>query len=432
MLNSSPISRVVLAGMALPIGASVLLAAAWYVDYNNALRALKAGQHAKAAVLLEKAIALRSEPSKRVLTYGQRYVEYYPYFYLGKCYVALRDGARARQRFETSQRLGELKNAPLLAHARAGALASLRDVAPAVVTLPSDERKRVEKKLSNAEALAAQGKPAAAWVVLGDLRRSLPAIPDADEYRRRVDRAIQEAGRQQVWAKKELKAGLESLEKGADRAARQHLQKAVELDGTLKAARDALSLLEKNEQAAAQLRDHNDEAAREWLNTEGELVAETKETEKGSPSPDWLAEARAAVEQRLIGIATRKLQAGESLDPGSEDLAVLRAELQDAAKEKARRAFALQMEGSFAQAIQQYEDALVALSERPTAHLYLALACYARFLVEGKTDAGLAERAREEMREALRIDPGIEPDPRFMSPRVAILLEEIRRGAAPH
>ena len=81
---------------------------------------------------------------------------------------------------------------------------------------------------------------------------------------------------------------------------------------------------------------------------------------------------------------------------------------------------------------QQYEDALVALSERPTAHLYLALACYARFLVEGKTDAGLAERAREEMREALRIDPGIEPDPRLMSPRVAILLEEIRRGAAPH
>ena len=75
---------------------------------------------------------------------------------------------------------------------------------------------------------------------------------------------------------------------------------------------------------------------------------------------------------------------------------------------------------------------MVALSERPTAHLYLALACYARFLVEGKTDAGLAERAREEMREALRIDPGIEPDPRLMSPRVAILLEEIRRGAAPH
>ena len=147
MLNSSPISRLPLAGMALLIGASVLLASAWYVDYNNALRALKAGQHAKATVLFEKAVASRSEPSKRVRTYGQRYVEYYPYFYLGKCYAALRDGARARQRFETSQRLGELKNAPHLARARDRALALLRDVLPAVVTLPSDERKRVEKKL---------------------------------------------------------------------------------------------------------------------------------------------------------------------------------------------------------------------------------------------------------------------------------------------
>ena len=240
------------------------------------------------------------------------------------------------------------------------------------------------------------------------------------------------AGRQQVRAKKELKAGLESLEKGAHRAARRHLQKAIELDGTQKAAHDALSLLEKNAKAAAQLRSPNDEAAREWLNMEDELAAKRNEAEKGSPPTDWLAEARAAVEQRLIRIATKKLQAGESLDPGSEDLAVLRAKLQDAAKEKARRAFALQMEGSFAQAIEQYEDALVALSERPTAHLYLALASYARFLVEGETDAGLADRAREEMREALRIDPGIEPDPRLTSPRVAILLEEIRRSVPAH
>lgn len=64
--------------------------AGFWESYQEGVRANEAGDYAKAARLLEEAVAQRPDPAKRVRLYGTNFVnDYYPYTQLGLAYLKL-------------------------------------------------------------------------------------------------------------------------------------------------------------------------------------------------------------------------------------------------------------------------------------------------------------------------------------------------------
>ena len=149
------------------------------------------------------------------------------------------------------------------------------------------------------------------------------------------------------------------------------------------------------------------------------------------PSEPTLAETLreevgALAAQGNIGRAAAKL--GVLTQLGLESVGGADEVVRVAAERKARGAAVLQLRGRYDEAIADLEDALPAISRRPAAHLYLGWAYYARYLAEGETDGTLVGRATEAIGEALRLDPGVEADRRFVSPRLVDLLDRVRAG----
>jgi len=61
-----------------------------------------------------------------------------------------------------------------------------------------------------------------------------------------------------------------------------------------------------------------------------------------------------------------------------------------------------------------------------TLHLLLGMALHASWVIGGETDRDLLERAREELSEAARLDPGLVPDPALCPPSVVALYRSLR------
>lgn len=99
------------AGVGLALGfflaAAPLRAQEWHEAYRSGLAALQRGDATRAAEVLRRAIALRPEPGRNVVTYGTN-VEprYFPYLRLADAYLALGQLEAARQTLEASTSWG--------------------------------------------------------------------------------------------------------------------------------------------------------------------------------------------------------------------------------------------------------------------------------------------------------------------------------------
>jgi hypothetical protein len=99
------------AALVLAIGGSLAARPAgaqeWHESYHSGVAALGRGDHARAVEALQRAIALRPEPGRNVVTYGTN-VEprYFPYLALGEAYLALGRLEAARKALETSASWG--------------------------------------------------------------------------------------------------------------------------------------------------------------------------------------------------------------------------------------------------------------------------------------------------------------------------------------
>jgi hypothetical protein len=80
----------------------------WDEAYRSGLTALARGDHARAAAAFKRAIALRPEPGRNILTYGTN-VEprYFPYLHLAEAYLGLGQLEAARETLEKSASFGE-------------------------------------------------------------------------------------------------------------------------------------------------------------------------------------------------------------------------------------------------------------------------------------------------------------------------------------
>jgi hypothetical protein len=139
------------AGAALVLAALLFPAAAgaqeWDDAYRSGLSALARGDHARAVEAFKRAIALRPEPGRNILTYGTN-VEprYFPYLHLAEAYLGLGQLEAAREALEKSASFGEREPASerhKVALRLDAALAQRRPPPPAptatpVATLPSE------------------------------------------------------------------------------------------------------------------------------------------------------------------------------------------------------------------------------------------------------------------------------------------------------
>lgn len=95
------------------LGALLLLAAAawaeeWYDAYERGLEALKQGRAGRAAELFERAIRLRAEPGRGLITYGTNRIDaYHPYLRLAEAQLLAGDVEAARDAIERSRARGK-------------------------------------------------------------------------------------------------------------------------------------------------------------------------------------------------------------------------------------------------------------------------------------------------------------------------------------
>lgn len=92
----------------------------------------------------------------------------------------------------------------------------------------------------------------------------------------------------------------------------------------------------------------------------------------------------------------------------------------------ARGATLLLLQGDRSQGIEGLRRIECALSGKAIYHLFLSLAYYGSHLEADGQQLELAEKARASASQALAIDPALEPDRRFFSPRFVAWFEELR------
>ncbi len=104
-----PPSLSLLLGLLLPVlTVTPVHADFWYRHYDQAKKALKAGEWAEAIEQLEQALERRGDSGVKVRTYGVNFEEYFPHLKLGIAYYHMGQLAAALQAFETEEVLGAI------------------------------------------------------------------------------------------------------------------------------------------------------------------------------------------------------------------------------------------------------------------------------------------------------------------------------------
>lgn len=94
--------------MALQLSASV-----WHIHYERAQKAIEKNRWQEAASELQEAIRDREEPGIEVKTVGMRFIDYLPYYLLGKCRFELGQFKEADEALIRSENLGIIKKRPV-------------------------------------------------------------------------------------------------------------------------------------------------------------------------------------------------------------------------------------------------------------------------------------------------------------------------------
>ncbi|MCI0699300.1 tetratricopeptide repeat protein [candidate division KSB1 bacterium] len=84
--------------------------APWYVSYDQALRAQDKQEWQASIDYLQQALLGKPKPQLKAKTYGLRFVDYLPHFYLGVAHYHLGNKTAALKNFELEEQHGEIKN----------------------------------------------------------------------------------------------------------------------------------------------------------------------------------------------------------------------------------------------------------------------------------------------------------------------------------
>jgi len=219
--------------LALGLGPAEAQAGKWYDDYAEALDALAAGRCEETVRLMrERLLPDMPEPVRRKRTYGMNYVEYLPYYHLGRALVCLRRYDDAVVAFETSERHGVVLKSKQAAPFR-DALRSARAAAappatptPATLSATPSPTPRIEVPTPRPQPTPTPRDARFDALVEGahddlEARRCQAALDRFDEARRRDPDAFQTAG-----LETERTAAARCVEAAARAARRQRVPEA--------------------------------------------------------------------------------------------------------------------------------------------------------------------------------------------------------------
>ncbi len=167
----------------------------WYKHYDQAEKALAAGEWAEAIEQLEEALERKGDSGAKVKTYGMNFTPYFPHLKLGIAYYRLGQHAAALRAFDTEEALGaiarsdagrvELENYRSLVR---------RALADAAVEEQERIRQIVAGSLEEARDLEAEGQLDEAIKALG---RALSVAPDDRQATAAMDQLRLELAAQQ-------------------------------------------------------------------------------------------------------------------------------------------------------------------------------------------------------------------------------------------
>ncbi|HEX9658589.1 MAG TPA: hypothetical protein VGB89_16910 [Bacteroidota bacterium] len=84
----------------------------WYAVYEKALQAQADGKWRESIMLLKEAVTLRPDPKSKARTYGLRFINYLPYYYMGIAHINLDEKQEALRSFQKETEKSEIQNAP--------------------------------------------------------------------------------------------------------------------------------------------------------------------------------------------------------------------------------------------------------------------------------------------------------------------------------
>lgn len=143
---------------------------------------------------------------------------------------------------------------------------------------------------------------------------------------------------------------------------------------------------------------------------------------------DLIRLARQSIERQEIAVAHAALRDAEALIPDDPALVLSQQELRQAARAKVRDAIRLIFTRQHDEAIHDLEDSLAALDDDPALHLHLGWAYYVKYLKAQERDTALVQKAEDQLRHALRLEPELKVDPLTGSPHLIELLDVVRRA----
>lgn len=115
--------------------------ALWYKDYDDALRSMERGRWDDAKRLLSRAVKERPRSEIEARTSGTFFVDYLPYFHMGRCEFELGNLEAAKRLFERERAEGAIAKRSDLARQMAGYLAEidarLAEAAPTPEPVPA-------------------------------------------------------------------------------------------------------------------------------------------------------------------------------------------------------------------------------------------------------------------------------------------------------
>jgi tetratricopeptide (TPR) repeat protein len=398
----------------------------WLVSYEKALSAQEKGDWKGSLPLLKDALAARDGEKLKAKTYGLRFVNYLPHYYMGVAYFQLKDRAHALESLDRSLAGGAIKDAPEeYAHLRALHAALSGTAAPAITASPAGETGENDaENPSPGGALPwyVSYEAGLAYTESGDWLKAIENLRLAISANGIPRRYARTYGMWFITYIPYYYLGVSYYNQGLWRLAVNYLETS-----------DRLGEVRELGTESANLRSLLEDARKRG----GSPRAPAASEEVRSVLTTAITEGVRLFNQEDFASAEARFSSALRLDPynsiARNYLARIRErgalQTGDAVANKDFSGGVLHLlKGRHEKAIAMFTGARSEMDDDPSLHAYLGVAYFQRYRSSAKKDKGALRLAREEFRRSLALEPSYQLDRTIFSRDVTDLFQRVRKG----
>ena len=424
-------------------------AAEWYDDYDEGVKAAESQNWATAEAKLKSALAHQTKQGKKVRVYGTRFMKYIPSYYLGVVYMNTGRYEQALDQFSIVQNNGlvggsdpEFARMTAMIQTAKSQGGSPPPPKPSGPTPEQLEAKRNQQEaadlIEKSKGLVAQGKFDEARRTLQSAKSKDPANPSLND----LSKAIDDAQARQAKLAEEQKL---AEQKQTEQQKHRDFENLITKSNQQLSSKNYTQARSLASQAAAIGLDNQRTTA--LLNSidaaekqEKDLLA--KQTTK-QEYDRFIASAKQAMSEENWPKARSFINAAKATGIDTIQTTALTKEIDRLEKQSfadSQQPKPLpkpEIKSPASSQTKQEEDALLAfysgkyaesvallqqlIARKPSARLYFYLGCNnaaLAFLAGKQAGDPYKQKARDSFAQAHKIDPGLRPDQKFISPRI--------------